>query len=69
MLTRAEASKELFNRGWLPDLYPGLWKDPVNKQPVVWFVALQREGIKFNRRDKPWKSNQLQFEFTYGNIT
>ncbi len=69
MLTRAEASKLLFKRGWRPGLYPGVWKDPVNKSLVVWFVALQREGIKFNRRDKPWKTNQLQFKFTYGNIT
>ena len=49
MLTRSEASEQLFKRGWRPDLYPGVWKDPVNKLPVVWFVALQREGIKFNR--------------------
>ena len=35
---------------------------------IVWFVALQREGIKFNRKDRPWKSNQLEFKFTYGNI-
>ena len=66
--TRAEATKELFNRGYRPDPYPGVWKEPVNKSPVVWFVALQREGIKFNRKDKPWKNKQLEFKFTYGNI-
>ena len=65
MLTRAEASKELFNRGWRPDLYPGVWRDPINRLPVVWFVALLREGIKFNRKDKPWKSKQLEFKFKY----
>jgi len=68
MLTRSEASKQLFNRGYRPDLYPGVWKDPVNRLPVVWFVALQREGIKFNNNDKPWASKQLEFKFTYGNI-
>ena len=64
MLTRSEASKQLFNRGYRPDLYPGVWKDPVTRLPVVWFVALQREGIKFNRKDKPWVSKQLEFKFT-----
>ena len=68
MLTRSEASKQLFNRGYRPDLYPGVWKDPVNRLPVVWFVALQREGISFNKKDKPWVSKQLEFKFTYGNI-
>jgi len=68
MLTRSEASKQLFNRGYRPDLYPGVWKDPVTRLPVVWFVALQREGIKFNRKDKPWVSKQLEFKFIYGNI-
>tara|TARA_Y100000296_G_C5036274_1_gene187414 strand:- start:122 stop:331 length:210 start_codon:yes stop_codon:yes gene_type:complete len=63
MLTRAEASKELFNRGWRQDLYPGVWRDPINKLQVVWFVALQREGIKFDRKDKPWKSKQLEFKY------
>ena len=66
--TRAEATKELFNRGYRPDPYPGVWIHPVTKSPVVWFVALQREGIKFNRKDKPWTSKQLEFKFAYGNI-
>ena len=65
MLTRSEASKELFNRGYRPDSYPGVWRNLVNKLPVVWFVALQREGIKFNRKDKPWQSKQLEFKFKY----
>jgi len=68
LLTRVEATKELFNRGYRPDLYPGVWKHPVTKSLVVWFVALQREGISFNRKDKPWVSKQLEFKFTYGNI-
>ena len=68
MLTRSEASKQLFNRGYRPDLYPGVWKDPVTRLPVVWFVAILREGIKFNRKDKPWVSKQLEFKFIYGNI-
>ena len=68
LLTRAEATKELFNRGYRPDPYPGVWRHPLNKSLIVWFVALQREGIKFNRKDKPWNSKQLEFKFTYGNI-
>ena len=68
MLTREEASKQLFNRGYRPYSYPGVWTDPINKLPVVWFVALQREGIKFNSKDKPWNSKQLEFKFIYGNI-
>ena len=68
MITRSEASKQLFNRGYRPGLYPGVWKSPRTRLPVVWFVALQREGISFNRKDKPWASKQLEFKFTYGNI-
>jgi len=66
-LTRAAASDELFNRGWHRASYPGVWKHPLTKQPVVWFVALQREGISFNKKDKPFKDKQLKFKFTYGN--
>ena len=62
LLTRAAASKELFKRGYRPDEYPGVWLDPINKQPVVWFVALQREKIEFDRKDKPWRSKQLEFK-------
>ena len=68
LLTRAGATPELFNRGYRPGRYPGIWKSPKTNKLVVWFVALQREGIKFNRKDKPWVSKQLQFKFTYGNI-
>lgn len=68
LLTRAEATKELFSRGYRPSSYPGILKDPVDGLPVVWFVALQRESIKFNKKDKPWRSKQLEFKFTYGNI-
>ena len=68
LLTRDEATQELFTRGYRPDQYPGIWKHPLNKALIVWFVALQREGIKFNRRDKPWISKQLEFKFIYGSI-
>jgi len=68
LLTRGEATKELFYIGYRPHSYPGIWKSPKTNKLVVWFVALQREGIKFNRKDKPWKSKQLEFKFTYGNI-
>lgn len=61
LLTRAEASKELFRRGYRPGYYPGIWLTPKDKLPIVWFVALQREKINFNRKDKPWKSKQLEF--------
>jgi hypothetical protein len=63
LLTRAEATTELFKRGYRPADYPGIWLDPKNKSEVVWFVALQREKIKFNRKDKPWKSKQLEFKW------
>ena len=61
LLTRAEASKELFRRGYRPGYYPGIWLTPQDKLPIVWFVALQQEKINFNRKDKPWKSKQLEF--------
>ena len=61
LLTRAEASKELFRRGYRPGYYPGVWLTPQDKLPIVWFVALQQEKINFNRKDKPWKSKQLEF--------
>ena len=63
MLTRSEASKELFNRGWRPGTYPGTWLQPVTKLRFAWFVALITEGIKFDRKDKPWKSKQLEFKY------
>tara|TARA_Y100001963_G_scaffold140907_1_gene208516 strand:+ start:408 stop:602 length:195 start_codon:yes stop_codon:yes gene_type:complete len=62
LLTRAKASKELFKRGYRPGDYPGIWLDPINKLPVVWFVALQREKIKLNKKDKPWRNKQLEFK-------
>ena len=68
LLTRAEATKELFNRGYRPDPYPGVWRHPITKLLIVWLLAVQQEGIKFNRKDKPWKSKQLEFKFIYGNI-
>ena len=63
LLTRAEATTELFKRGYRPADYPGIWLDPKDKLPVVWFVALQREKIQFDRKDKPWKSKQLEFKW------
>ena len=68
LLTRAEATKELFNRGYRPVPYPGVWRHPITKLLIVWLLAVQREGIKFNTKDKPWKSKQLQLKFIYGNI-
>lgn len=67
-LTRVEATKELFKRGYRRASYPGVWHRPINNSLIVWFVALQVEGIKFNRKDKPWVSEQLEFKFKYGNI-
>lgn len=68
LLTRNEATQELFNRGYRPARYPGIWRHPTTKSLIVWFIAIQREGIKFNGRDKPWKSKQLEFKFIYGSI-
>ena len=62
LLTRAEASKELFRRGYRSADYPGIWLDPKDKTEIVWFLALQREKIQFDRKDKPWKSKQLEFK-------
>ena len=64
-MTRAEASRELFDRGYRPDTYPGVWLDPIDRLPVVWFVALQREKIKFDKKDKSWKNKQLEFKWKH----
>jgi hypothetical protein len=51
MLTRQEASKELKKRGYKEDDEPGVWLSPAGNK-LAWFIALQREGIKFD--SKTW---------------
>jgi len=51
MLTRPEASKELKKRGYKEDEEPGIWVSPDGSR-LAWFIALQREGIKFD--SKSW---------------
>ena len=51
MLTRQEASKELKKRGYKEDDEPGIWLSPKGNR-LAWFIALQRENIKFD--SKTW---------------
>ena len=51
MLTRQEASKELKKRGYKEDNEPGIWVSPKGNK-LAWFIALQREDIKFD--SKTW---------------
>ena len=51
MLTRQEASKELKKRGYKEDNEPGIWVSPKGNK-LAWFIALQRENIKFD--SKTW---------------
>tara|TARA_R110002051_G_scaffold30610_2_gene70723 strand:- start:3754 stop:3981 length:228 start_codon:yes stop_codon:yes gene_type:complete len=51
MLTRQEASKELKKRGYKEDEEPGVWVSPKGNR-LAWFIALQRENIKFD--SKTW---------------
>ena len=51
MLTRQEASKELKKRGYKEDEEPGIWISPDGNR-LAWFIALQRENIKFD--SKTW---------------
>jgi hypothetical protein len=51
MLTRQEASKELKKRGYREDDEPGIWLSPKGNK-LAWFIALQRENIKFD--SKTW---------------
>ena len=47
MLTRQEASQELEKRGYKKDEEPGIWLSPEGNK-LAWFIALQRESIKFD---------------------
>jgi len=51
MLTRQEASKKLKKRGYKKDDEPGIWISPKGNR-LAWFIALQRENIKFD--SKTW---------------
>ena len=51
ILTREEASKELKKRGYKKDDEPGIWISPKGNR-LAWFIALQRENIKFD--SKTW---------------
>lgn len=51
MLTRQEASEELRKRGYREDEEPGIWMSPGGSK-LAWFIALQRESIKFD--SKTW---------------
>ena len=51
MLTRQEASKELKKRGYKEDDEPGIWLSPEGNK-LAWFIALQRESIKFAKEEK-----------------
>ena len=53
MLTRQEASKELKKRGYKQDDEPGIWLSPEGNK-LAWFIAMQREDIKFD--SKTWNS-------------
>lgn len=55
-MTRVEATVELEKRGWskATDIWPGIWRRDKDGETRVWFQALQIEGIKFDRLDKPW---------------
>ena len=50
-LTRKEASEELRKKGYKEDNEPGVWLSPEGSR-LAWFIALQREGIKFD--SKTW---------------
>ena len=56
IMTRVEATIELEKRGWskATDIWPGIWRRDKDGETRVWFQALQIEGIKFDRLDKPW---------------
>ena len=47
LLTRAEASKELFRRGYRPGYYPGVWLTPQDKLPIV--------DNKLKAAEKKWR--------------
>jgi len=53
LLTRAECSKILESRGYVKGDYPGTWVAP-NGEKLAWFGAVTREGLKFDKKDKPW---------------
>jgi hypothetical protein len=55
LMTRQQATEELERRGWTKatDIWPGIWRNADGKT-LVWFKALQVEGIKFNPKDKPF---------------
>lgn len=54
LLTREEASKELLKRNYKQGDYPGMWVDPKG-QSWSWFQAVNREKLKFDGKDKPWR--------------
>jgi len=53
LLTRAECSEILKSRGYTLADYPGVWFTP-NGDKLAWFQAVCQEGLKFDRKDKPW---------------
>jgi|TARA_R110000824_G_scaffold176629_1_gene355683 hypothetical protein len=59
MLTRQEASKELKKRGYKEDDEPGVWLSPAGNK-LAWFIALQREGIKFD--SKTWGAEMVRIK-------
>ena len=59
MLTRQEASKELKKRGYKEDDEPGIWLSPKGNK-LAWFIALQREGIKFD--SKTWNADMTRIK-------
>ena len=62
MLTRPEASKELKKRGYKEDEEPGIWMSPDGSR-LAWFIALQRESIKFDSKTWGAEMTRLKYEW------
>ena len=62
MLTRQEASKELKKRGYKEDDEPGVWLSPEGSR-LAWFIALQRENIKFDSKTWGAEITRVKYEW------
>ena len=61
-ITRAEATEQLLRLGYVPEEYPGIWIAP-NGDKLAWFIALCREGIKFDSKTWGAEITRVKYEW------
>ena len=61
-LTRKEASEALRKKGYKEDNEPGIWLSPEGSR-LAWFIALQREGIKFDSKTWGAEITRIKYEW------